>query len=88
MPSRTGILRKTLKRQRRADFQQVCQNRKFAKFMACKGVLQISKYSIIKGNTGKFYGIQYGILYTKTNFNTMTKIGRAERMNICYIQTK
>lgn len=41
-----------------------------------------------KGNTGKFYGIQYGILYTKTNFNTMTKIGRAERMNICYIQTK
>ena len=88
MPPRAAKLRKTPQRQRLAGFQKVCQNEKSAKSTAYKGVLQISKYPIIEGNTSKFYGIQCGILYAKTNFKALPDNGRTERMNICLIQTK
>ena len=71
-----------------AGFQKVCQNGKFARFTAYKGVSQASRYPIREGNTSRFYGIQYGIPYAKTNFKALPDNGRAERMNICLIQTK
>ena len=48
---KSGKLRKTPQRQRRADFQKVCQNGKFTEFTAYKGMAYISNNHTVKPKT-------------------------------------